>query len=206
MRNLDECKAEIFRLGDKKIKQRKKKRMRAFSVCVPLCLCLVAFSVTVLPKMLTAEDKNTNQPPTEIEQTSIENTSEIVGSTDSQYKEVVINGVGGLSFYYKTNDIYRVNDIADLIDSFYYLNDGGESRPNFEASVPQPPTSSGGENEDPELNSSVSGYSILLITDKGEKVEYILTENALENKNTGEKINLKDEQVISLLSKFMGGD
>ena len=42
MRNLEECRAEIFRLGEEKIKQRRKKRLRIVAACVPLCLCVVA--------------------------------------------------------------------------------------------------------------------------------------------------------------------
>ncbi len=40
MRSLDECKAEIFRRSEIKIKQRKKMRNRILAACIPLCLCI----------------------------------------------------------------------------------------------------------------------------------------------------------------------
>lgn len=40
MRSLDECKAEIFRRSEIKIKQRKKTRNRILAACIPLCLCI----------------------------------------------------------------------------------------------------------------------------------------------------------------------
>lgn len=202
MRNLEECKAEIFRLGDKKIKQRKKRRMRTLSVCVPLCLCLVVFSATVLPTMLTAEDKNTKQPLTELE-------DESVGTTFYQYTQVEINGFGDISFCSQINDSREVSDIAELINSFYYLNDSEEYRPNDGVTIPTPPTSSDELFENPETilpDTGEAGYSILFTTDKGEKIEYILTGNALENKNTGDKMIITDDQMTELFSNFTGGD
>ena len=40
MRSLEECKAEIFRRSEVKIKQRKKTRNRILAACIPLCLCM----------------------------------------------------------------------------------------------------------------------------------------------------------------------
>ena len=40
MRNFEECKAEVFRRSEVRIKQRKKKIARVVAACVPLVLCL----------------------------------------------------------------------------------------------------------------------------------------------------------------------
>lgn len=52
MRNLDECKTEIFRLSEKRITEKRKKRRRVISLCVPVCILLTVLSVTALPSML----------------------------------------------------------------------------------------------------------------------------------------------------------
>lgn len=217
MRNLDECKAEIFRLGDKKIKQRKKRRMRTLSVCVPLCLCLVVFSATVLPTMLTAEDKNTKQPLTELE-------DESVGTTFYQYTQVEIIGFGGISLYRHVNEQAEVTYIAELFESFYSNNSGGTlnetGSPDYDAekpSVPSPetPPNDGAENPNKPLyqkppsfaipETGRDGYLISFATEEGYKVEYILSGAVLRNEITGKTIILTGEQREELLSELTGG-
>jgi len=55
MRNLNECKAEIFRLSEKRIAERQKRVRNAISLSVPICLFLVLFSATALPQMISRE-------------------------------------------------------------------------------------------------------------------------------------------------------
>ena len=52
MRELNECKAEVFRRSDNRIKERRRSFHRVLALCVPLCLILTIFSVTMLPGML----------------------------------------------------------------------------------------------------------------------------------------------------------
>jgi len=49
MRNLEDCRAEVFRRSEKRIKERKRKRNRAFAWCIPLCLLLVAGGIYIRP-------------------------------------------------------------------------------------------------------------------------------------------------------------
>ena len=54
MRELNECKAEVFRRSDNRIKERRRNRNRILAMCIPLCLVLTIFSVMILPGMLPA--------------------------------------------------------------------------------------------------------------------------------------------------------
>ena len=54
MRELNECKAEVFRRSDNRIKERRRKFNRVLALCVPLCLILIIFSFTILPAMMPA--------------------------------------------------------------------------------------------------------------------------------------------------------
>ena len=45
MRDLDTCKAEIFRRSEEKIKERSRMRRRVATLCAPLVLCLVIGAV-----------------------------------------------------------------------------------------------------------------------------------------------------------------
>ena len=48
MRSLQECHAEVFRRSEKRIRTRRR-AIRTVMVCVPLVLCITAFSLLVLP-------------------------------------------------------------------------------------------------------------------------------------------------------------
>ena len=51
MRNLNECRAEVFRRSENRIQERKKRRNRALACCIPLCLLMVVCAaVPLLPK------------------------------------------------------------------------------------------------------------------------------------------------------------
>ena len=54
MRDLNECKAEVFRRSDNRIKERRRYLSRILTSCIPLCLILTVFSVTILPAMMPA--------------------------------------------------------------------------------------------------------------------------------------------------------
>lgn len=83
MRELNECKAEIFRRSEKRIKERRRKRRRILALCLPLCLLIAVLSATVLPSGLSAKSNTASNE----EQLVLNNTSDAVmyskGSSDS---------------------------------------------------------------------------------------------------------------------------
>ena len=52
MREINECMAEVFRRSENRIKERKRKRNRILAMCIPLCLIITIFSVTMLSGIL----------------------------------------------------------------------------------------------------------------------------------------------------------
>ena len=52
MREIDECKAEVFRRSQKRIKERKKKLNHILSLCIPLFLVVTVCSVMIMPEMM----------------------------------------------------------------------------------------------------------------------------------------------------------
>ena len=196
MRNLDECKSEIFRLGDEKIKKRKKRRIRVISVCVPLCLCLVVWSVVILPAMLPASmmDGNENETP------MTESSNELAGIEPMKYAQVEIKGIGGTEFYNVVKEPLKTNYIANLIEGFYVNDSDGstgstDDKPNYQS---KPPEQSLPEN-------FTSGYLISFSTDKGFVVEYTLSANELKDESTGEIIILTEAQREKLFNEIAGG-
>lgn len=197
MRNLDECKAEIFRLGEEKIKKRKKRRMRTISVCVPLCLCLAVGSVTVLPAMLPAGMTDSNDKVGFAIQESVEAAE---GTQPMKYARVEIKGVGGTEFYNEVMEPLKTNYIANLIESFCSDDADGvtgsiDDEPSYQS---KPPEELSPEN-------SASGYLISFSTDKGVKAEYSLYGYALKDEATGKTVILTESQRENLLNEIAGG-
>ncbi len=55
MRDLEQAKAEVFRRSNARIKKRKTIRRSIIACCVPLVLCMGAWSVMILPAMMPAK-------------------------------------------------------------------------------------------------------------------------------------------------------
>ena len=49
MRNLEDCKAEVFRRSEERIKERKRTRNRVLACCIPLCLLLAVGGLYLRP-------------------------------------------------------------------------------------------------------------------------------------------------------------
>lgn len=67
MRNLEDCKAEVFRRSEERIKERKRKRNRVLAWCIPLCLLLVAGGLYIRPLLEPVDEvARTNEGPTPV--------------------------------------------------------------------------------------------------------------------------------------------
>ena len=62
MRELDECTSEVFRRGEQRIKERRRKRARVLAVCIPICLIAAVWSGMSLPEM-TPEAESVGRAP-----------------------------------------------------------------------------------------------------------------------------------------------
>lgn len=67
MRNLEECKAEVFRRSEERIKERKRTRNRMLACCIPLCLLLVAGGFYIRPLLEPIDEcQKINARPTAV--------------------------------------------------------------------------------------------------------------------------------------------
>ena len=55
MRTLEQCKAEVFRRSEEKIRKRKVVRRYVIAACLPLCLFVSFWAVMILPAMMPAK-------------------------------------------------------------------------------------------------------------------------------------------------------
>ena len=66
MRNFEERKAEIFRRSEERINEKRKKRNRIISICIPVLICLGAYSIFILPAMMPAGESAADDSHQEI--------------------------------------------------------------------------------------------------------------------------------------------
>ena len=57
MRELNECKAEVFRRSEKRMKERKRRRKHILLTCIPMVLCIMMLGVYVLPEKVRRQRK-----------------------------------------------------------------------------------------------------------------------------------------------------
>lgn len=86
MRTLHECQAEVFRRSEERIRARRR-AARALLVCLPLILCITAFSLFVLPDLaaLPGEPGSKNDsaaPPTAVCRIDISEADQVTSVTD----------------------------------------------------------------------------------------------------------------------------
>lgn len=77
MRDLKDYKNEIFALGEKKIKERRRRIAKTAAITTPLCLCVVMLGVAVMPALVSA-DKAAPELREEMD---------MVGSSDDEYTD-----------------------------------------------------------------------------------------------------------------------
>lgn len=100
MRELNVCKAEVFRRSEKRIKERRRMRRRVLALCIPLCLIVTIWSVSILPVTKSAEvDKASS---------AVESVSDINKSYNSQSDSEGIDSIDSFSFSL-TWDCYGVS-------------------------------------------------------------------------------------------------
>ena len=88
MRSLQECQAEVFRRSEKRIRARRR-ASRAVMVCVPLVLCITAFSLLVLPGPADTSDgsgakNDAASPPPAICRIDVTELGQVTSITDEE--------------------------------------------------------------------------------------------------------------------------
>lgn len=203
MRNLDECKAEIFRLGEEKIKERKKRRKLALSACIPLCLCLVVCSFAFLPERIKNFSAASPQESPNLKG------DEYTGETAIVYLQAEIKGFGDAAdVYNQVDEANKINHIAELIERYYSkynnYNNGslaGTYYPDIDYGDGNsaPPQSSEPTYQAAKPENQQSGYIITFKTATDYKAEYSLSGNILKNNSTNERVFLTSSERTQLL-------
>jgi len=122
MRELNECKAEIFRRSEKRIAQGKKRRNRIIALCVPLCILVSLWSVFILPAMMPAGSdmvENEEEIP-DFDGADISNKGDFssvgndsLGSFESFNFSLTWNNYGISSYNSETGELVKTKDATN---------------------------------------------------------------------------------------------
>jgi len=182
MRNLNECRAEVFRRSEMRIKARRQRRKNILLVCLPLVLCISAFSGFVLPAMIPVT--STDNPRQETIYTYMSGamgTDVIVGLSAGN---VTVSGNGISHSYASATDVQRILSLLHRIGTVGGTDDGSESKESF--------TNAQSTASCQESN-TVEEYKICVRWSDGSSTEYLLQGSLLIDQSTQEKFHLGED-------------
>ena len=192
MRELDECTAEVFRRGEKRIEAHRRARNRVFALCVPVCLIAAVWSVTVFPAV--TPDLKTGDCVQAVGET-VENAGT---GPACPYTAVEIQGAGMLPEWHtgKITDPAAAADMFRAVRSLFEETGGnaqnaGESAPSPEDHTYHDRTDSVGTEED---------CTIIFTSEEGLRAVYFLSGNTLTDADTNETVSLSDVQAAGLMA------
>ena len=215
MRNLEDCKAEVFRRSEERIKERKRKRNRVLACCIPLCLLLVAGGFYIRPLLEPVDElgginsENYAIPERELggvaesEQVGIERfvSVEITDKTGSE--EVsrnvtdaeTVGALGDFMTLYFGMPVLKTNTINDE-------SDGKEPSRGTEKEG----TTAGADRDTIDyelgvkygLEEKQADYVLVFRIATGDEFLFRLNENCLYNEENGCVVTLPDAQLTTL--------
>ena len=192
MRTLQECQAEVFRRGQRKIKQRRKRIQRTAGillVCVPLCLCLA-----LLPWGSNKAEMKESVQNSAVQENSLAGNGLSVSS-------VKVYGDKGSYTLTDTGDILYLMSFIEQYPKYGITADSGTAEP--EAAPEQAETMA--PDEDREFHraeETLSSYTITLFMTDGSIRMYTVTDNKIASLQTDELAVLTDAQAAELLAFF----
>lgn len=196
MRDLQECKNEIFRRRDQKLQKRKRRRRAMISLCLPLCLVGVLF-LGILPKM---QSKKSSPPEAETVSDTVTEIGEIIyGGTSitvaslPQCWEGKIQGTG--KNYAYSRAIETEEEVQQICKELLGLTQ--RQQPSVDILETEPtviPSISTPAGAFTPAQPPKDGYSIDILSPEGGFYSFFLWANTLENLRSGEQTFLGTEE------------
>ena len=195
MRNFEERKAEVFRRSENRIKERKRNRNRVLTLCIPICLVLMVWSVATLPPLFTQKSNDA-----EYEDDGSLNGDTAPGSMggfieESKTHNFVSVSVKGKDYDAEITDAAGVGNVFDNIYNVFEENGGYKDMIGDCA-----------ENEDDVYKDLVTEstlererYIITMKSVDGAERIFILDGNILYDQAFDKKISLRKGQLNDLL-------
>ena len=186
MRNLEDCKAEIFRRSEERIKERKRNRNRVLVCCVPLCLLLVAGGLYLRPLFEPVDELGgIHAVDTAILDRELGGLVDGFAGSTVSYTSVEIWGkAGDAEASREVTDVKTVGELSNLIAAFFDV-------PTLKMEVVF-----GGMNGKESFGSA--DYVLAFKNASGEENIFRLRDNYLCKEENGDIVYLSDAQLAAL--------
>lgn len=191
MREINECKAEVFRRSENRIKERRKRRNRILALSTPLCLCVVLGIIVLSPSKKTADLAD---PESAGVLESTEDMDGTKGDSDGAVYSMVEIEKNNVSVpqYVKETDMVGVNHILESLESSF--REPGEQ------------DNMGAQNEtidtDGNYSMALPDLTITFSNAAGGQMVYLMYGNGLSNVTTNESVLLTEEQQSELMKEI----
>ncbi len=217
MRSLEECKTEIFRRSEERIKERKRKRNRVLAWCIPLCLLLVAGGFYIRP-LLEPVDELGGINAGDYVITDRELGGMVGGTFGENWKYMsveITDKTGSAEVSRKVTDEKKVEALSDFMAVYFDVPtlksntvavemNGKKSSDGTEKEETPP-----GQERDTvideyelkvkyQLAEPLADYELVFRDATGETVTFRLYENKLYNEENGCVVTLSDAQLTAL--------
>lgn len=181
MRDLKECRAEVFRRSEKRISERKQRRKMVLMVCIPAVLC-----VSVLSAFALLPGERSGEVPENMNLQYACGT-EAAGSVNGSAGSVEVSGNGR---FLSHTSAQKVQAIVEIIDGVVDVADGyrGGSGIRDEAT----------EETGSKQNYMGKGYQIRILHSDGSEREYLLENRVLVDLETEERYPMEKETYLAL--------
>ena len=217
MRNLEDCKAEIFRRSEKRIKERKRARKRVLACCIPLCLILVAGGLYLRPLLEPMDEiARTNAGPTPVPNRELGGSNIELYSLAIEYVSVTLaEGTGKTAVSKKVTDTETMVDLYGCMAKYFDLSGaesiGGMDGTDGVTGATGKESNTNGTDRDTiedelkfkyALDEKAADYRIVFRASTGEETEFRLYKNYLYNETTGCMVALSDAKLSELKTKL----
>lgn len=220
MRKLEDCKAEVFRRSEERIKERKRVRNRVLACCIPLCLLLVAGGLYVRPLLEPVDECSksggTNQMP-ERELGGLDVT--LFGGAAKYLSVMVTEGTGSVAVSKNVTDAETVEELCGYMAMYFdmsgtkesYLEDGADGTSGGLAGTVREEVNTAGTDRDTikdelnikyDLEEPLADYKLVFRKPTGEEMFFRLYENNLYNEENGCVVKLSDEMSTELKKRI----
>lgn len=214
MRNLEDCKAEVFRRSEERIKERKRKRNCVLACGIPLCLLLVAGGLYIRPLLEPVDESMKWGDTSKISDRELGGLDGTSFGCVAKYSSVMITeGTGSAAVSGTVTVEENVEELCGFMTMYFDMSgttvkeemaDGtdGTSTGNPLFGIADGDTIREELEEKYGLEEPLADYTLVFRMSTGEEAVFRLHENHLYNEENGCVVKLSDAMTAELKKRI----
>ena len=201
MRNLEDCKAEVFRRSEERIKERKRKRNRVLTCCIPLCMLLVAGGFYIRPLLKPVDESLKSGDTSKVSDREVGGLDGISFGGVADYASVMITeGTGSVAVSGTVTEEESVEELRSFLAMYFDMS--GATVKEEMADGTDKDTIRDELEIKYGLEEPPAEYMLVFRKATGEELKFCLYENHLYNEENGRVVKLSDAMAEELRKKI----